>query len=781
MVITTLKTENGIAIENEHLRLSIHLRNGRYEQSLSTKGGAVACRSEQMKERGAIIIPSYDAFRLVEQPPGVELIMRGADGPHQYTCTYTVPAADKWVHVLVQVEISGAIELEGIRSAYQIAEGAPEFVFAPYIRPFDDTVVGQSGFKSPALAWLAHDALLILLADTAHLNAARPPLPAYLDLDADLREPRIGVGLITQQPADAVYFRHREGDAVCLPSGSRFSYAFYLSLHSGVRAEDAPTLVSKLLWDILAKPYLARPLPQVVPLETYAQRGLHYALEALWTEFDLEGRRCGAIRSGLRFPNDVWFQNQHNALDSALALHFFGRLWNNRELSRKASCVKELLLSSPDNRGLFSTVFSRNIRFGVPRVQWTSSSHWMSPDIAEEFGSISGRALARLVDWDSVHHTVSCSTVAYSMLTWYQEVEADKRLLERVRAYGEYLLSIQQQSGAIPSWIHRETHEIDGLLKDSVDSSCSGMVLAELYRVTKDQRYVQAAVKVARFVLDNVRPEGRWQDYETIFDSLAKPVGYFDRHTRQYAQTAGGIYWSCELFRILYEATGEHSWLTEGIRTLDYLSLFQSVWAPYFLSMNCFGGFAVGNSHPGWNDARQQLFGRLMLRYWELTKETRFFTRGLAAIRATLPLMFLPENETVAPTTYADGEIGWSYENYSHRGQDGPAISSSYDWGLGNCMTSLGWVLHKYGTLVIDLETNEALGIDGLSVRSCTIKGGHINLELEDHMPHRGMMSIMVVGAKDMDVEVTINGLTFGKRQVRGGRARISGTIDGRG
>jgi hypothetical protein len=35
----------------------------------------------------------------------------------------------------------------GIRSSYELLDATADFVFAPYVRPFDDNVISPSAFK----------------------------------------------------------------------------------------------------------------------------------------------------------------------------------------------------------------------------------------------------------------------------------------------------------------------------------------------------------------------------------------------------------------------------------------------------------------------------------------------------------------------------------------------------------------------------------------------------------------------------------------------------------
>jgi len=775
-VLRLTREHDDLVVEHDSFTLALRKEGGVYRQYLHSARGArpLLLRSDPGRAgEDGVLVPWLDSLQVAEEPRQLRLQLSGSRGSHRFLCTLTLREGENWIHVVCEDRPTGPTPVETLTSSYRLARRDPDFVFAPYIRPFDDMVIGQSGFKSPVIAWLAQGTLLLLAADTELLNAAPPPLPAYLDLDAELAEPRLGFGLTTHRPAGFLYFRHTPGESVQV-GPEPFRYGYYLAVEEPVAPEEAASRTARFLWARLAAPYLGHALPQVAPFERYARQGLDYILSTLWTEFDLDGKRCGGVRSGLRFPNDIWFQNQHDGLESALGLHYLGALWHDQELCRKASCTKNLILASPCQRGLFSTVFAGNVRFGVLQPEWRSSSHWMSPDIVGEFATVSPQALAGLINWDRVYHTVSLSTTAHKMLVWYQEAEADPELVARSRAYAEQLLRLQQHSGAIPSFIYRDSFEIDTLLMESVDSACSGMFLAELYRVTRDERYLKGAVRVAEFILGEIRPGGRWQDYETNLDSLAKPVGFYDRHTRQYAQTCGGMFWSAELFRILAETTGAAAWQTAGAQIADYLSLFQAVWSPHFLSMHCFGGLAVGNSHPAWSDARQQQVGRMFLRYYALTHDTDYLTRGLAAIRSGLPLMYLPENARVA-RHYANGPAGVCLENYAHRGQDKAAITCCSDWGLGNLLPALALLEREYGTLVVDLERGQAFGVDGVVVRSCRVTEGRVELAVDDEVGQGRPMTVTLLGQGERSFEVSLNGRRLGAGRLQGGKLRLGG------
>ena len=54
-------------------------------------------------------------------------------------------------------------------------------------------------------------------------------------------------------------------------------------------------------------------------------------------------------------------------------------------------------------------------------------------------------------------HILDMSFTAYLMLTWYDELEKDERLLKYAMTYGDALIKLQDADGFFPAWLSQDT------------------------------------------------------------------------------------------------------------------------------------------------------------------------------------------------------------------------------------------------------------------------------------------------------------------------------------
>jgi hypothetical protein len=182
------------------------------------------------------------------------------------------------------------------------------------------------------------------------------------------------------------------------------------------------------------------------------------------------------------------------------------------------------------------------------------------------------------------------------------------------------------------------------------------------------------------------------------------------------------------LFAELYDATNRKDYLDVGVRLIDLLCLYQQIWNPPYLSIYAFGGFGVMNSDAEWNDARQSMFAATLMRYYSYTSEDEYFERGVAALRASFALMFIPEHKgktvkdfsAIKPVDY-----GSMSENYGHLGDDRAVPGYiTFDWGSGSSASAAAYVEKRYGDVYVDSVRGKAFGINGCIVDRVAIKDG---------------------------------------------------------
>ena len=76
------------------------------------------------------------------------------------------------------------------------------------------------------------------------------------------------------------------------------------------------------IWSIARSDGASRPLDQAP--EEYARQIYPRAIEELWRETVLDGRRVGAITTNRSYRGDVWFSCWFNPLRSSYGLYHYG-------------------------------------------------------------------------------------------------------------------------------------------------------------------------------------------------------------------------------------------------------------------------------------------------------------------------------------------------------------------------------------------------------------------------------------------------------------------------
>lgn len=157
--------------------------------------------------------------------------------------------------------------------------------------------------------------------------------------------------------------------------------------------------------------------------------------------------------------------------------------------------------------------------------------------------------------------------------------------------------------------VHEETGNVSEYLVDSPETSLHVWLLVLLYQVTNEIRYLTAAQQGMAFVMSEIIPVGRWEDFETYWSCSqiweGKRYREKDERSGLYQQCNFSIYWTTEALKELYKITGKTEYLLEGEKVLAELSLYQAIWEPDFIGMPVLGGFGVMTSDDEWNDARQ--------------------------------------------------------------------------------------------------------------------------------------------------------------------------------
>jgi hypothetical protein len=600
----------------------------------------------------------------------------------------------------------------------------PEFHWSPHLTPTSRHVVDQHSFRSPALIASAPSCTLALIPDL-DLLLEGSPVRWYMDLDAPAR--KLTLGMSDTEVEGHVFYVRKPGASY--PKGKvRFGF-FALSSTAPEAARNPFRPVLSFLWERYGRSLFAEGRPLKGDLTPYVEHTYRWAFEgwrdAVWQEFELEGRKVGApvfIVNQTQSPNypgdvderefrSIWNQAWFSSLRSASGLFRWARARGNEELLAKARMTKELALLAPMRDGFFPSLVATEMETvnGLNRSRGWATAFWGNSDrnpVNREAGSRS--ADPRIAPY----HVLDMSWTSLLMLRWHEGLEPDERLSAYAARYGDALLRLQDKRGFFPAWLDRETLKPLGVLDNSPETSLSVTFLLALARSTGRSDYRDAAVKAMDAVATEIVPEGRWEDFETywscsswgIDDLLGKKVERNDL----YKQNTFSMFWTAEALLETYRATGKREYLALGERVLDELLMAQASWQPPYMYVDVLGGFGVMNADGEWNDSRESLFAETIVRYGQELSREEYVERGLAALRSSFVMMYAPENPRTKEQWekrhpfFGPEDYGFTMENYGHGGRTSPegegmGVFTIYDWGNGAAAEAYNRMVDHFG------------------------------------------------------------------------------------
>lgn len=678
--------------------------------------------------------PALSTVMLAEAARGEDIIevrkesetrlrLRGRLGEHELMKDIEYLPEQSAFHVVSTLKLCREELLEAFQDLWRFHAQPLDFCWVPNLRPEDDMVIGDHVFRSPALIMQQGRDFAALVPDLDLLREWRP-LKACLEFDLKgMAAPLFGYGFKEYESTGHTYYRHDSSMRVTLPP-QELTFGYYLFVNA--QADKDFRQIVRFLWERYARSYLEHVEPQTLPFVKYAEYAYPQVVRVgEYVEFELDGREVAGIKAldhGDYFGTPkciVWNQAWFNNLRSAYGWYHYGKKAGRADWMERAARIKEWSLSAPQQEGIFPAIYD------LEAGEWWGSVPRLNGDRRR-------------------YHTASASWTAYWMLEWYEHLELDERLLAYARAYGDFLVEAQLPSGAIPGWFEMEGLRPVETLKESAETACSSLFLAELYAVTGDRRYLTALRRACDFLIREVVPGHKYFDYETFFSCSWKEVGFFDEHTGLHAHNNYSIYWTAHSLLKAYEFTGDETYLTEGLAALDVLSLYQQVWNPPYLSLYTFGGFGVMNTDGEWNDSRQAVFPYIYMEAYRLSGLPEYSERGVAALRASFVLMAIPENKALSPYTWDRYPTGLSPENFAHSGVDKTSGRSDFGWGEGGALAGSALVEDHFGGLYVDPARCHAFGIDGCRVLSCQVDGKVVELEVKEELGHSREVEVMI-------------------------------------
>jgi len=667
--------------------------------------------------------------------------------------TVTLLPEDPHPLIVVSCRITGRMKLNHLLSTYSFAPGGSEyrsyapldFVFSPQLRPRAEQVIADHVFRSPALMMQEGADFAGLVPDVGSIDVPGRRVRTAADMQIESGpKPFMSFGLMNWMPEPYrlrnthVYYVAPDSLAPDLRDTTvSFSYRLFLDASAPLR--EGFRNVVRYHWKTSGRRYLARKEgPQAAPFSEYFRKAWKdflpmVAMDARYRDKPVtllrQGRLAWSNSLHKAADNDAWFNVWFNSLRTAYGMELYGRESGDSSLTAMAERVLNLALLAPQHHGIAPSIFYLD----------SSGGHWVAD---HAWGGISqGECYA-------MFHNAWTSTW---LLRWGDLLPSRrKETLRFARPFGDFLLKHQRASGVVPSWYEPVTLTPAAPLKEeNGETAGAALFLAELFKRTREKRYLDGAERAMKYVLSEIAPRRTWYDFETFFSCSRKPVGFFDTYTQQPPQNTLSMQMAAEACEALFRITRREMYKKEGEAILDYLCLYQQVWSPRWLSRELFGGFGVQNTDAEWSDARQGYFAVTLMDYYDLTGRTEYFERGVAALRAMFSLFESPESPRTA-------------ENYAHSGQDAPAGVTGLHWGTGSSVTSIHILRQRYGDAHVDLQKRWGAGIDGCTISGVGVDGSRIVLTMVDNVSVHRTLRLTFGGVKLPRYTVKVNDKTLG-------------------
>lgn len=585
-------------------------------------------------------------------------------------------------------------------------------IWVPHLRPGPEDVIPDHAARSPVAAVQDDKVRVLLLPDLAEPRA----LPWAFDADCtDARGARVSFGATGWVQRDHIYFRtdptrHTE---------QRFSLRMRIVVEP-TGPEALESACARWTWRTYGAPRAATARTQALPFSEHAVRAYAAAFADEWLVAEVDGVPIGGPIHYSAGGTAIFFQSWFNALRSATGVALLGRRTQRPDLVARAEAVANLVEQMPAGP-LLPTWYDHETR------------HWwgVGDDLIFTWAARDPEVLR-------FFHLPDVCETAHWMMVWNTLVAPRPAFTARLQQIGRFLARAQLADGSLPSYFDWHTLEPGPRLRSVAQSAVAGPILLAT-------GHLDAALRLADFLCREVVPSRRYFDFETFFSDSYKPFDFADPHTGIPPQNTLSMAWTADfLMRIGTSPVGSDAqramWLACAQRALDQLCLYQQLWEPPFLSYRSFGGFGVMNTDGEWSDARQALFGLLLLDAYEAFGLPEYFHRGVAALRSGFALQAIPENRDICPTVY-DGscpnwprERLWDFdwtrppermgrmpagkmvENYAHAAYDAPGVRTGFDWGEGSAATCALVATERFGDVYVDRERGNVFGIDGVRV-----------------------------------------------------------------
>ncbi len=750
----------------------------------------------------------------------IRVLFTGEIGNNRIEQTLTLYYDQNYFHIEVNASLPGLPpKLEYLLSSFVfIPEGDPDFTFVPQLKRADDDVIGDRKFFAPATIVEKDGFMMALVPDLDIINenivyakGARPQkhprifaipidtskvsLPTAMDLSLNsgiTDNPLISYGFIDYWVEQHVYWRHenKHGAQIRELSNNTISYGFDLFLKADVEKYRGYQHISSYLWERYGKEYFCLPRPQALPFSEYAKVSypasfayqgydinypatftsrdsyvtdgptLHHRtgnpeLET-WQQWEMNGTPVG----GLRLTAPQWYDLIYNTswwnnVCDATGIFYWGKTLNDPSLLNKARRIINFTLSAPQNEGIFPGLY--DVKKGSWMLSlWNPPHEGYDPDKVDSYWSFNKN--------DGAYQTSSASVTAGFLMQYRQDCEDNPGILPYVKRYGDFLIQNMQANGCVPGWFNESLEPLPSL-RWNADGGAHIWVLSELFRATGERKYMNAAEKMAEFMIHEVMPRQKWYDFETFYSCAVKPETFYDHRTAQYPANNMSVSWALEGFASLYENSTNKKYLAAAEAIADYSLFYQAIWAPhYIVTAYPFGGFSSQNSDAEWLDQRSHRFANGLMRIGLLAGRQDLLERAIAAARSSLTLINHPHHIENDIYKYPNFPLGLGPENIDHEGFPQMPLRSGPSWSEVGGLAGTSHLLNQMGGIYLNFKANIGLGIDGIKVDRFWLKDNKImiimrSLLAELPVPYNKpfTLEMRIEGLKDQNYKLIVN------------------------
>lgn len=568
--------------------------------------------------------------------------------------------------------------------------GRPDWTYSPGLRPQDNQVVGDHFFRCPAITAQKGKIAAIMLPDVEHLAENRP-MPTIIDLDCKngvIDAPLMSYGFCDHKVVAHVYFAHDASMIRKVPN--HLELAMDVVLSADAEPSTAHQIAAAETWKVGSK-YFDKILPQAMPFEDYAKVCYPAAFNERigdnklgYFEVEIDGKICGGVCAGWGYTNGwVSWQPWFNNLRSAWGMRWWGKKINMPDWVDKADKMLNLALAAPMDQGAVPTTYDSK------KKEWRGCLIMPRADCYYDLTNMAWKGI-----W---------------LLEWAKWSDCPRRddVLKQCREMAAYMMRFQNKDGSYPTWLTKD-HKVVPILDHSAQTALPAWFIAELAMVDKDGKMADSAKAGADFLTKHVVNQNLWYDFETFFSCSPKKCFQvdgkiddeimWDPHTLCPPQNTLSMHWAAEALRSVGKVTGDEKYMPYALKALDMMNLYQNTWPISFrTTAYTYGGFGVQNSDGEYNDARQAQFGSTLCDFGAELGRKDLFERGVAATRASQTLINHPLHAEFGIYPNPNYPLGLQPENCCHGGGDHQAGRTGFDWGEGSGLTSMAWLLDKYG------------------------------------------------------------------------------------